>query len=676
MLYFFFEETNSLLHKHTEYKIIHRPEAKKAHVKRVHDAMIDDYEQKISKLEMEIQNPDCSEYEGHVISLQHELEKTHRDSRDALDLEHNKMRTLKLQIKELEEAKEQLQESNRDMHKVMEQLHMESINRDPGIAREVHEEVVEQLAHAKARIEELERRERELDESLQFSEDRAQVHEQNAAAHAEVIEDLHNQRAALSTELDAVKVDIEKHKNEVEEHKMLAEQHRADAELHKETAERHKADAEIYKDAADQFRIQAEKHKIEAEKHRQDAEFHKEQQKKMVHPELLEAAKNQIERLNEKARSLENEKDAHKKQADTHLQIAKTHEKTSELMKNAVERLTGRSSTEVLVEQARIHREKAQAEESKKCALKISGSSQAIINGCYKRTDEIINESAKYIHEEFGTALYYSPGQWIIVDSADLKRAYLTMKTSEGDKSPFGVKQWRVQQDDQSWVTEELELVNPHEEASAAVTACGDDGFYVEGATLQTMVNGCYSPRDKDVNGYPSFTNGQVILYWQPVHNGQWAMSDKIGSGYRAFSPAQNGEAGPTVFHEWHTLDAEATGWDRQLLTFKGKRAEAAAVCTNGVVLSGSSYQTEINGCYKSRHKDENGRPSFKNYYSKVLYWHPKDGGQWVISDNVNVGFRAFAPSNDMAPVDVVPDDWLVSHDAKWTREQLYLVRG
>ena len=39
------------------------------------------------------------------------------------------------------------------MHKVMEQLHMESINRDPGIAREVHEEVVEQLAHAKARIE-------------------------------------------------------------------------------------------------------------------------------------------------------------------------------------------------------------------------------------------------------------------------------------------------------------------------------------------------------------------------------------------------------------------------------------------------------------------------------------------------------------------------------------------
>lgn len=84
---------------------------------------------------------------------------------------------------------------------------------------------------------------------------------------------------------------------------------------------------------------------------------------------------------------------------------------------------------------------------------------------------------------------------------------------------------------------------------------CGDDGFQIDGAKLQTMVNGCYAPREENVNGYASFRNEDVYLYWQPDHGGQWAISDEIGTGFRAFTPAETGDLGPTVFSIWHTLD-------------------------------------------------------------------------------------------------------------------------
>ena len=90
---------------------------------------------------------------------------------------------------------------------------------------------------------------------------------------------------------------------------------------------------------------------------------------------------------------------------------------------------------------------------------------------------------------------------------------------------------------------------------SAPSTECGDDGFVVDGAKLQTMINGCYRPRDSKVNGYSSFQKSDVYLYWHTAHGGQWVISDTIGSGFRAFVPAKTGDAGPTVFPTWHTLD-------------------------------------------------------------------------------------------------------------------------
>ena len=92
-------------------------------------------------------------------------------------------------------------------------------------------------------------------------------------------------------------------------------------------------------------------------------------------------------------------------------------------------------------------------------------------------------------------------------------------------------------------------------------------------------------------------------------------------------------------------------------------------------MVMGSNYQGEINGCYKSRNRDENEHPSYKNQYSKILYWQPKDGGQWVICDKVGTGFRAFAGSDAMIPVNIPPGEWQVSNDAQWIKEALLLQR-
>ena len=56
-------------------------------------------------------------------------------------------------ITELEQANAQLQAGNLDLHKELERLRLEESQRDPGISHETHEEVVEELAAAKLRIE-------------------------------------------------------------------------------------------------------------------------------------------------------------------------------------------------------------------------------------------------------------------------------------------------------------------------------------------------------------------------------------------------------------------------------------------------------------------------------------------------------------------------------------------
>ena len=63
----------------------------------------------------------------------------------------------------------------------------------------------------------------------------------------------------------------------------------------------------------------------------------------------------------------------------------------------------------------------------------------------------------------------------------------------------------------------------------------------------------------------------------------------------------------------------------------------------DGILVSGAKVQTVVNGCYRPRGDNVNGFVSFENRQGIILYWQPHNGGQWVMADEMETGYRAFA---------------------------------
>ena len=125
---------------------------------------------------------------------------------------------------------------------------------------------------------------------------------------------------------------------------------------------------------------------------------------------------------------------------------------------------------------------------------------------------------------------------------------------------------------------------------SAATSDC-IDGMFVSGSNNHPTINGCFKHRSQGVNGFPSYLNKHwKLLYWQPDHNGQWVISDALGSGFRAFATS-TGAAGPAGTKEWHTLKLIGkVSWTWQCCCW----GRVNSVIANGSVTGGARQSMRV----------------------------------------------------------------------------------
>merc|ERR1719362_1936336 len=151
-----------------------------------------------------------------------------------------------------------------------------------------HNKVANELADAQTRIHNLEQTEVELRAQMSHMENVADSHKETVKDHASTIDTLQKHNDLITGHLEEAKAEAQKHENKANERLMLADMHKADAKFHKAEAERHKA----------------------------ESEYHQKEKQELVRPEALQAAHAQLESLQARANSLENENAAHKQNVE------------------------------------------------------------------------------------------------------------------------------------------------------------------------------------------------------------------------------------------------------------------------------------------------------------------------------------------------------------------------